>query len=66
MHRLISAKGIYQGSIHGISLPHNSLKNINAAYLKCSFCQKILLTSKNPGTVAIISSLHNIELKYLS
>ncbi|CAH0588916.1 unnamed protein product [Chrysodeixis includens] len=44
MHRISSARNLYQSSFHGVSLPyHNSLKNTPTTEIKCSFCRRILL-----------------------
>ncbi|XP_045488794.1 DNA-directed RNA polymerase, mitochondrial [Pieris rapae] len=49
MHRIISARNIYQNNFQGLN---NSslfvLKNTLASEIKCSFCQKILQSSSTP------------------
>lgn len=43
MHRLISARNLYQTSFHGFSVPANStLRNSSLTEIKCSYCRKIL------------------------
>ncbi|XP_061718880.1 DNA-directed RNA polymerase, mitochondrial [Cydia pomonella] len=46
MHRLISARNLYQTSIHNISLPSNTALN-RSPDIKCAFCRKILLGHHN-------------------
>ncbi|KAM3965715.1 LOW QUALITY PROTEIN: mitochondrial RNA polymerase [Aphomia sociella] len=44
MHRLASARNIYQSSFHGISFPSNSLQSTTPiSEIKCSFCRKNLI-----------------------
>ncbi|XP_004931824.1 DNA-directed RNA polymerase, mitochondrial [Bombyx mori] len=45
MHRLISARSLYQSSLHGTSVlpPNNSTTTITTSNITCSFCRKILL-----------------------
>lgn len=50
MHRLISARNLYQPSFHGLSLPVNStLRESALAEIKCSYCRKILLGHHDLG-----------------
>ncbi|XP_075980404.1 mitochondrial RNA polymerase [Anticarsia gemmatalis] len=44
MHRLASARNLYQSSFHGVSLPsNNSVRSSSITEIKCSFCRRILL-----------------------
>lgn len=48
MHRLASARNLYQSSLHGISLPsNNSIKTSSIGEIKCSFCRRILASHLN-------------------
>ncbi|CAK1587142.1 unnamed protein product [Parnassius mnemosyne] len=53
MHRLISAKKFYQGSLQGICLPHSTVKSLTYSDLKCSFCQKVLQATNNPENLIL-------------
>ncbi|KAI8439642.1 hypothetical protein MSG28_013355 [Choristoneura fumiferana] len=46
MHRLISARNLYQTSLYNISLPSNKSLS-RSPDIKCSFCRKILLGQHN-------------------
>ncbi|CAG4960033.1 unnamed protein product [Parnassius apollo] len=54
MHRLISAKHFYKGSLHGIGLPHSAIKSLTYSDFKCSFCQKVLQATNNPDNLILI------------
>ncbi|CAG9564536.1 unnamed protein product [Danaus chrysippus] len=57
MHRLLSAKSLCQNNLHNVTASaSNSLKNISLPKIKCSFCQKILLTT--PCAENLLSARH--------
>lgn len=59
MHRLSSARNLYQSSFHGVSLPyHNSLKNTSITEIKCSFCRRMLLGHFGAGNFSAVFYLY--------
>ncbi|XP_072944627.1 DNA-directed RNA polymerase, mitochondrial [Epargyreus clarus] len=56
MHRLISARNLYQSNIHGIALPSNNALKSLAPVSQCSFCRKIFLAEHYtvPGNVFVV------------
>ncbi|KOB67174.1 DNA-directed RNA polymerase [Operophtera brumata] len=73
MHRLLSARSLYQNGFHGITSPANSaLKSSDNPEVKCSFCRRILGRQHAVGGQAMtetkvsISKLRAVHLSKLA